>query len=230
MEVTVSYGCSSAKSETRNQDSTNMPSSIPRANASPAVVDQLPEGWFSAGDIAAYTKLYESMPAAGRTAELGVWQGRSLCSVSEVIRRRRLCVHAIDTFQGTGGESDLVHDCQGRLREVFESNLARFGIREQVRVHVGSTLSVADGFEDASLDLVFIDSDHRYEQVAADIRAWLPKVKPGGLLCGHDYRRPWRHLWGHDRSGVKRAVDEILGKKRVSVAPGSSVWCYRLGA
>jgi len=214
--------------ETKIKDSKDMRARVLQANA--AGLDELPEGWFSPGDIAAYTKLYESTPVAGSTAELGVWQGRSICSVSQVIRRQRLCVHAVDTFQGTGGESDLVHDCQGRLREVFESNLARFGIREYVRVHVGSTLSIAEAFEDASLDLVFIDSDHRYEQVAADIRAWLPKVKPAGLLSGHDYRRPWRHLWGHDRSGVKRAVDEILGKKGVIVSSGSSVWSYRLAA
>jgi len=39
---------------------------------------------------------------------------------------------------------------------------------------------------DASLDLVFIDGDHSYEQTLRDIRNWLPKVRPGGILCGHD--------------------------------------------
>lgn len=187
----------------------------------------LPEGWFSDADIAAYRSLYESIPEGGSAAELGVWQGRSLCAIAEVIRVRRLRVHAIDTFGGTEGERDVVHDCGGKLREVFEANLARFKIRAQVEVHTGSTVSLAANFPDAGLDLVFIDADHRYEQTAADVRAWLPKVKPGGMLCGHDYKRPWRHLWGRDRSGVKRAVDEALGKKRVKLFPGSSVWGYR---
>ncbi len=198
-------------------------------HVSPKVAEQLPEGWFSEADIAAYRSLYIEVTAGGTTAELGVWQGRSLCAIAEVIRARRLKVHAIDTFGGTEGERDVVHDCDGRLQEVFEANLERFGIRAQVEVHAGSTVPVAAAFAEASLDLVFIDADHRYQQTLDDIRAWLPKVKPGGALCGHDYKRPWRHFWGHDRSGVKRAVDGVLGGKKVRLLPGSSVWSYRKG-
>jgi hypothetical protein len=36
-------------------------------------------------------------------------------------------------------------------------------------------------------DLVFIDADHSREACYADCRTWLPKVKPGGILCGHDF-------------------------------------------
>jgi cephalosporin hydroxylase len=36
-------------------------------------------------------------------------------------------------------------------------------------------------------DMVFLDADHRYEHVLADIRAWWPLVKSGGILAGHDY-------------------------------------------
>jgi predicted O-methyltransferase YrrM len=70
------------------------------------------------------------------------------------------------------------------------------------------------------LDMVFIDADHKYEIVIADIRAWLPKVKPGGILCGHDYRRP-----GDD---VNRAVDELLGSDRIKLLGRSAIWWLRL--
>jgi hypothetical protein len=49
------------------------------------------------------------------------------------------------------------------------------------------------------LDFVFIDADHSYPAVKADIAAWKPKVKVGGWLCGHDY----------DLRAVKRAVDGL---------------------
>ncbi len=50
-------------------------------------------------------------------------------------------------------------------------------------------------------DLVFIDADHSYEGVTADLLQWWPLVAPGGYICGHDYNHP--------RIGeVKRAVDE----------------------
>ncbi len=42
---------------------------------------------------------------------------------------------------------------------------------------------------DGSVDAVFIDAEHDRASVEADARAWLPKVKPGGLLCGHDWDR-----------------------------------------
>lgn len=52
---------------------------------------------------------------------------------------------------------------------------------------VAASLHVAD----ASLDFVFIDADHSFDAVMADIRAWLPKVREGGFITGHDYDR-WR--------------------------------------
>lgn len=42
-------------------------------------------------------------------------------------------------------------------------------------------------FEDNSLDFVFIDDSHTYDNVKIDITVWYPKVKSGGWLCGHDY-------------------------------------------
>jgi predicted O-methyltransferase YrrM len=42
-------------------------------------------------------------------------------------------------------------------------------------------------FENASVDLVFIDADHSAQWVERDLRAWLPKVRPGGIVSGHDY-------------------------------------------
>jgi cephalosporin hydroxylase len=185
--------------------------------------DDLPEGWFGPGDIAAYAGLYEQVLPGSRVAELGVWQGRSLCSVAEAIRGKNLQVHAVDTFLGTPRELDIVHDCEGKLRERFEANLARFRIFDHVVIHAGSTDLVAREMGAASLNLVFIDSDHSYERVRADIRAWLPKVKVGGVLCGHDY-----NCSGHPHGGVKQAVDELIGSDKVVLFPGSLVWSHQV--
>jgi predicted O-methyltransferase YrrM len=57
-------------------------------------------------------------------------------------------------------------------------------------------------------DLVFIDANHEYTHVKQDILSWLPKVRQGGILAGHDYA-PEIPMF----SGVKQAVDEIFGKK-----------------
>lgn len=57
-----------------------------------------------------------------------------------------------------------------------------------------------------NFDLVFIDGNHEYVQVKEDILSWLPKVRQGGILAGHDYD-PSIPIF----DGVKRAVDEIFG-------------------
>jgi predicted O-methyltransferase YrrM len=61
-------------------------------------------------------------------------------------------------------------------------------------------------FPDRTFDLVYIDAEHTYESVFRDIKQWLPKVKRGGWIAGHDYT--------HDVSygGVVIAVDEVFGK------------------
>lgn len=42
-------------------------------------------------------------------------------------------------------------------------------------------------FADDSLDFVYIDANHKYDAVKEDIELWWPKVKSGGMFCGHDY-------------------------------------------
>ncbi|MCB1072935.1 MAG: class I SAM-dependent methyltransferase [Chlamydiales bacterium] len=56
-----------------------------------------------------------------------------------------------------------------------------------------------------NLDLVFIDANHEYHQVKEDILTWKEKVRPGGIISGHNYGR-------NRLPGVKKAVDEIFGE------------------
>jgi len=61
---------------------------------------------------------------------------------------------------------------------------------------------------DHKVDMVFIDGDHRYETVKRDIEKALELLKPGGLICGHDFGHPQWH-------GVDKAVTEYFGKVEV---------------
>ena len=76
------------------------------------------------------------------------------------------------------------------------------------------------------LDFVFIDADHSYEGCKADIEAWFPLVREGGLLCGHDYDNTDFPQWG-----VKRAVDEFAAAKGFKVELGENfTWFIRIPA
>jgi hypothetical protein len=74
---------------------------------------------------------------------------------------------------------------------------------------------------DGSLDFVFIDASHAYEDVIADIRLWAPKIRSGGLLCGHDYgMEAYYPQWG-----VTRAVDEYAAEVNQTVERGAD-WTW----
>lgn len=98
------------------------------------------------------------------------------------------------------------------------------GVREAfaddpLTVLVRSTsCAAAPAFPPGGLDLVYIDADHRYEHVAADIRAWWPVVRVGGIVAGHDYFKG-RAL------GVGRAVRELIGEDRI-VTGRRRVWIH----
>lgn len=82
------------------------------------------------------------------------------------------------------------------------------------------SVDAAPMFDDDSLDFVFIDADHWYENVKCDIALWWTKVKVGGLLMGHDYRKDKL------REGVAKAVDEFVaaGQYQLETFPWD-IWC-----
>ena len=86
---------------------------------------------------------------------------------------------------------------------------------ERASLLIMRTEDAAGMVVDGSLDFVFIDADHSYASVVTDIALWLPKVKVGGWIGGHDYNPKW--------PGVVRAVDELFGGRVRRVNPGS-IW------
>ena len=76
------------------------------------------------------------------------------------------------------------HEHEAYLADVHH-NLARHEGR--YRIHRKLSAEANEHFADNSLDFVYLDADHAYEAVAADIRRWFCKLRPGGILAGHDF-------------------------------------------
>jgi predicted O-methyltransferase YrrM len=122
--------------------------------------------------------------------EVGSWVGNgSTRALAEEVRAARGRLYCVDTWAGSDNVTHHVRyrETYPTMFPVFAENVRRYGGDDVIRPLVLPSVSAARLFPDRSLDLVFIDGNHGYTAVRADLAAWRPKVRPGGLLCGHDY-------------------------------------------
>ena len=156
------------------------------------------EGWMTPLDL---QWLYEQGKKHETFVEVGSWAGRSSHAV---LSGNKGTVWCVDTWKGSKEEFDLTNPMakQRDMLEVFKKNVGHF---PHLNIINKPSVEAAKEFADKSVDIVFIDAGHSYEEVLEDIDAWLPKVKPGGVLAGHDYLP---NTW----MGVVKAVDERFGK------------------
>lgn len=73
------------------------------------------------------------------------------------------------------------------------------------------------------IDFVWIDGNHRYEWVKSDLELYWPKIKPGGVLCGHDY------VNNPPNCEVKRAVDEFVAANGLKLELALPCWIINVG-
>jgi predicted O-methyltransferase YrrM len=66
-----------------------------------------------------------------------------------------------------------------------------------------------------SLDFVYIDGDHSYDYVMTDIILWSRRVRPGGIVSGHDYIKPGEYRHKYDIN-VREAVDDYIKIHKIS--------------
>jgi len=132
--------------------------------------------------------------------EVGVDKGNF--SLTLVSKTKIDKLYGIDIWQNPKCYEQAV----GRLREGMDAG----------RVILIKDLSVdaAKTFENNSVDFVYIDGDHSLEGVYRDIRAWMHKVRIGGVIAGHDYKngrasgtRDWHG--GQLRNKVKVVIDDF---------------------
>jgi uncharacterized Rossmann fold enzyme len=144
-------------------------------------------------------------------AEIGVFKGELS---RKLLLRRDLTLYMVDSWTTEHTpEYTASGDFHAALSAGTQENcyqITRHVVHfagERAKILRKDSREAAKDIPDGSLDFVFIDADHSYEGCRADIEAWLPKVKAGGFIAGHDYDNAKYPQWG-----VKRAVDEMFGK------------------
>jgi Methyltransferase domain len=175
--------------------------------------------------MASREELIRHLPKGGVGAEIGVAEGVFSAAMLEAAEPSEL--HLIDPWSHleTGPDPLLA---SGHLESVdraaggtfappaanaegdglFAAVAARFEGDPRVRLHRQFSYKAAPGFPDGHFDFVYVDGDHRYEFALRDLRDFAAKLKPGGLLFGHDFFE--NDFASREHYGVVEAVNAFL--------------------
>tara|TARA_R110000868_G_scaffold9602_19_gene47375 strand:+ start:178 stop:1404 length:1227 start_codon:yes stop_codon:yes gene_type:complete len=165
-----------------------------------------------------------------KMVEIGSYQGESTTLFAHMFNPKELYavdpfLNGYDEFDGssTGDFTNVIHN--------FNLRINQFSCIKHIK-----TLSyeAVDQFENDSLDFVYIDGDHTYEGVNKDITMYLPKIKVGGFIAGHDLGREsvtkaLRNQLGEvdarfeDSSWVVQVTQRVKNNSRLHTLPNSKI-------
>ena len=162
------------------------------------IIDMRPPGHLRDGLV----EFIDTLPDGCVVIEVGSYKGEA----AELFLRKAARVYCVDAWKPYTDIGDTAPGGILNMRAVeklFDRRARDFPGRI-IKVKAASP-GAARLIPDFSADCDYIDANHTEVCLREDIRAWIWKVRPGGVLAGHDY--------GHmDYGGVKRAVDAHFGK------------------
>ncbi len=152
---------------------------------------------------------------SGVGVEVGTEQGE----YAEVMARYATVLYCVDAWKAHKGYRD--HTRQSKLDRFYEITNNRLKDFNNIWLMRDFSMNAVKKFPDNWLDFVYIDANHDYEHVTEDIIEWTKKVKPGGIVSGHDYTK----RKGQDKYyDVVRAVNDYVDKyeKELTIWHGDS--------
>lgn len=161
-------------------------------------------------------QLLGQMPKGGVAVEIGVWRGEFSRDILDIVLPDRLFLidpwknftdHDEKAFSGRheDAEMDAIH---GEVCRLYAAEIQA----GQVAVQRQMSTEALAGFADDSISFAYVDGDHSYDGVKADLAALFPRMKAGGVMAFDDYHR--RGWWG---DGVLRAIHEFIGQHPAEV-------------
>jgi len=176
---------------------------IRRAEATP--------GYMSPAELKWLVDLARQLSPGDIWVELGCFVGRSLLAVGLSLPDECGLI-SVDCNWGSIVRQGLTaHELFREIGQSRQGQLSLHAVRDRSE-------QAYRFYPDQSIDVVFVDADHSYEATRESIEVWLPKIRPGGVICGHDYNL---ESW----PGVVRAVDDF-GFEHVIGA--GSIWAGRV--
>lgn len=172
------------------------------------------ENWFTYAQF--YKQILDRFSDGSHFVEVGSWKGRSSCFMAvEIINSgKKIKFDCVDIWKESKeyeGMDCIVNDT---LYEEFLNNIKP--VSHAINPIRSTSIDASKMYADKSLDFVFIDACHYYECVKEDIDCWLPKVKTGGIISGHDIAS----------EQVRKAVAEKIPNYKF--IPQCDVWIHEI--
>lgn len=121
-------------------------------------------------------------------------------------------------------EGDEVKDVE-KMKEIEAEARETLSVYPNCTIIKDTSMNTVQVFDDNSIDFVFIDGDHEFDGVYEDIVEWTKKVKPGGIVVGHDYKED-----AFRKYGVIEAVNKYCQENNIEtlyiLEKGSFVPCW----
>lgn len=174
------------------------------------------QGWWNCEPI--YHNAILQAKDGDNFLEVGTWLGRSTCFMGQMIRHlnKNIKFYTVDTFQGESTcqfQVDKVKECGGTIFNEFWRNVTDLGLENIIYPIITDSKDILKHVSDKKFKFMFLDGDHHYEFVKAEIENLWPLLVNGGFMTGHDYN-----------SEVKQAVDEFAASKGLPVSSGYGCW------
>jgi hypothetical protein len=187
---------------------------------------QLPEfgeNWFDYPEL--YKSMVEKFPSGSKFVEVGSWKGKSSSYLAvEIINSKKnitidcvdLWIDCKDAWKGIDENQRDKYLETKHLYELFIKNTSSLSsVINPIRM---DSINASKIYKDKTIDFIFIDANHDYNNVKKDIEAWLPKLKIGGIIAGHDYDNYW---WPN----VVKAVNDFFIEKNILIS--GKCWIYK---
>jgi len=181
-------------------------------------------------DYFSYPNLYRSFVNEAKDGDLivevGAFLGRSISylGVEVVNSGKNILIDCIDSWDPSNCDVFYTDYDGSNYREyrgtgvykLFLDNIKPLGrIIRSVRM---PSIDASGIYEDESISFLFIDGDHSYNSVSNDLHAWYNKVKPGGIIAGHD----WDGM-----EEVRMAVENFPLIVNEDISISENCWIYR---
>jgi hypothetical protein len=141
--------------------------------------------------------LIMSLPKGGVIAEVGVNKGEFSSEIHRICKPTKMIL--VDKWNSTEYPKSLKDDVITRFRADIKSG--------KIEVIQDDSVTATRKFEDAYFDWIYLDTDHSYEATLQELIAYKDKIKPNGIIAGHDFIiGNWKEML---RYGVKEAVYEF---------------------